>query len=122
PPAKQLPASDSRPRSKPPSARSAGSILGGDPGGSSTSSAVGALTRCRLDPGIYRCLRRHGLIELRRRRKRRDEYRRWERERPMQLWQMDVMGGVLLEDGTELKVVTGVEDHSRFLRGSGPGD
>ena len=43
---------------------------------------------------IYRCLRRHGLIELRRRRKRRDEYRRWERERPMQLWQMDVMGGV----------------------------
>ena len=42
---------------------------------------------------IYRCLKRHGLIELRRRRKRRDEYRRFERERPMQLWQMDVMGG-----------------------------
>ncbi|HEX6580018.1 MAG TPA: hypothetical protein VF195_04020, partial [Actinomycetota bacterium] len=45
---------------------------------------------------IYRCLKRHGLIELRRRRKRRDEFRRWERERPMQLWQMDVMGGVEL--------------------------
>jgi len=55
---------------------------------------------------IYRCLRRHGLVELRRRRKRRDEFRRWERERPMQLWQMDVMGGVELDDGTELKVVT----------------
>jgi transposase InsO family protein len=63
---------------------------------------------------IYRCLKRHSLIELRRRRKGRDEYRRWERERPMQLWQMDVMGGVLLEDDTELKVVTGVDDHSRF--------
>lgn len=59
-------------------------------------------------------LRRHGLIELRRRRKRRDEFRRWERDRPMQLWQMDVMGGVELEDGSELKVVTGVDDHSRF--------
>ena len=62
---------------------------------------------------IYRCLKRHSLIELRRRRRRRDEYRRWERDRPMQLWQMDVMGGVMLEDGTDLKVVTGVDDHSR---------
>lgn len=63
---------------------------------------------------IYRCLVRHRLIELRRRRKRREEFRRWERERPMELWQMDVMGGVLLGDGTELKLVTGVDDHSRF--------
>jgi transposase len=31
---------------------------------------------------IYRCLRRHGLIELRRRRKRRDEFRRFQREPP----------------------------------------
>ena len=63
---------------------------------------------------IYRCLRRHQLIELRRRRRRREEFRRWEREHPMQLWQMDVMGGVFLSDDTELKVVTGVDDHSRF--------
>ncbi len=68
---------------------------------------------------IYRCLKRHGLIELRRRRKRRDEFRRWERERPMQLWQMDVMGAVELEDGTELKIVTGVDDHSRFCVAAG---
>ena len=68
---------------------------------------------------IYRCLRRHGLIELRRRRKRREEYVRWERERPMQLWQMDVMGGVMLEDGTELKVITGIDDHSRFCVAAG---
>jgi len=68
---------------------------------------------------IYRCLRRHGLIELRRRRKRRDEFRRWERDRPMQLWQMDVMGGVELDDGTELKMVTGVDDHSRFCVAAG---
>jgi transposase InsO family protein len=68
---------------------------------------------------IYRCLKRHALIELRRRRKRRDEFRRWEREHPMQLWQMDVMGGVLLDDDSELKVVTGVDDHSRFCVAAG---
>jgi len=68
---------------------------------------------------IYRCLRRHGLIELRRRRKRREEFRRWERERPMQLWQMDVMGGVMLQDGGECKVVTGLDNHSRFCIAAG---
>jgi transposase InsO family protein len=68
---------------------------------------------------IYRCLKRHGLIELRRRRKRRDEFKRWERDHPMQLWQMDVMGGVMLEDDTELKVVTGIDDHSRFCVAAG---
>jgi transposase InsO family protein len=82
------------------------------------------LRQAGMDPvpsrsSIYRCLRRHGLIELRRRRKRRDEYRRWERDRPMQLWQMDVMGGVELDDGTELKVVTGIDDHSRFCVAAG---
>jgi transposase InsO family protein len=82
------------------------------------------LGRVGIDPvpsrsAIYRCLRRHGLIELRRRRKRRDEFRRWERERPMQLWQMDVMGGVMLSDDTELKVVTGVDDHSRYCIAAG---
>ncbi len=28
---------------------------------------------------------------------------------------MDVVGGVLLEDGTECKILTGIDDHSRFL-------
>jgi transposase InsO family protein len=68
---------------------------------------------------IYRCLKRHNLIELRRRKKRRDEFRRWERDRPMQLWQMDVMVGVMLDDGTDLKVVTGLDDHSRFCVAAG---
>jgi transposase InsO family protein len=68
---------------------------------------------------IYRCLKRHNLIELRRRKKRRDEFRRWERDRPMQLWQMDVMVGVLLDDATDLKIVTGIDDHSRFCVAAG---
>jgi hypothetical protein len=32
----------------------------------------------------------------------------------MQLWQLDIMGSVLLTDGTEVKLISGVDDHSRF--------
>jgi transposase InsO family protein len=65
--------------------------------------------------GIYRALARHRLLEPQTRRRRRSDYKRWERTRPMALWQMDVMGGVLLADGAEVKVVTGIDDHSRFV-------
>ena len=63
---------------------------------------------------IYRALVRHGLIDSKPRRRQRAEYKRWERSRAMELWQMDVMGGVRLVDGTQLSVVTGIDDHSRF--------
>ena len=63
---------------------------------------------------IYRTLTRHRLIDPQQRRKRRSDYKRWERARAMELWQMDIMGGVFLVDGSELKVVTGIDDHSRF--------
>ena len=77
------------------------------------------LARESLEPlpsrsSIYRCLVRHRLIEPQRRRRKREDYRRWERLRAMELWQMDVMGGVRLEGGRELKIVTGIDDHSRF--------
>ena len=61
---------------------------------------------------IYRCLVRHGLIEPKRRRRGREDYRRWARSRARELWQMDVMGEIFLRDGTKLWVVTGVDDHS----------
>ena len=32
----------------------------------------------------------------------------------MQLWQLDIVGGLMLADGAECKVVTGVDDHSRY--------
>jgi transposase InsO family protein len=63
---------------------------------------------------IYRCLVRHGLIDPQARRKRRSDYKRWERSRAMELWQMDIVGGVILAGGGEAKIVTGVDDHSRF--------
>src|SRR6266581_341558 len=63
---------------------------------------------------IYRCLVRHRLIAPKPRRRRREDYKLWERHRAMELWQIDVMGGVRLTDGTQLSVVTGIDDHSRF--------
>ena len=64
---------------------------------------------------IYRALVRHGLVEAKKRRRRREDYRRWERGRAMELWQMDVMGRVFLAGGEEVKIVTGIDDHSRFI-------
>jgi transposase InsO family protein len=49
------------------------------------------------------------------RRKRDRKFKRWERAGAMELWQMDVVGGVLLVDGREAKVLTGIDDHSRFV-------
>jgi transposase InsO family protein len=78
------------------------------------------LLREGVDPvpgrsSIYRALVRHQVIDPTKRRRRRADYRRWERGRSMELWQMDVMGRVLLADGGEVKVVTGIDDHSRFV-------
>jgi transposase InsO family protein len=63
---------------------------------------------------VYRVLVRHGLIEPGPRKRPKDSYLRWERDEPMALWQLDIVGGVFLADGTEAKVVTGVDDHSRY--------
>lgn len=68
---------------------------------------------------IYRALVRHGAIEAKEQRKRLVTYKRWERGRPMELWQLDVVGGVLLDDGTECKILTGLDDHSRFCVSAG---
>ena len=63
---------------------------------------------------VYRILIRHGLMTPAQRRRGRKDYIRWQRDRPMELWQMDIVGGIFLPDGSEAKVVTGVDDHSRF--------
>ncbi|WP_405971376.1 IS481 family transposase [Streptomyces sp. NBC_00988] len=64
---------------------------------------------------VYRVLVRNGLVEPGTRRRRRSDYRRWERSAAMELWQMDIVGGVLLAGGGECKMVTGIDDHSRFM-------
>jgi Integrase core domain len=68
---------------------------------------------------IDRILHRQGLLRARPRKRPKDSYRRWERPAPMQLWQMDIVEGVRLVNPAtgvmrEAKLVTAVDDHSRF--------
>jgi transposase len=63
---------------------------------------------------VYRVLVRRQLLEPVPRRRRRDQYRRWERSAAMELWQLDVTASLFLADGRECKIVTGIDDHSRF--------
>ena len=71
---------------------------------------LGTVTRST----VYRVLVRNQLIEPRSRRRRRQDYVRWERPVPMQLWQLDVTASAFLAGGTEVKIVTGIDDHSRY--------
>src|ERR1700682_1075990 len=63
---------------------------------------------------IYRSLVRAGVIDPLQRQRRKETWKRWERAAPMELWQLDVVHGFLLADGTSAKALTGVDDHSRF--------
>jgi transposase InsO family protein len=82
-------------------------------------SLVLQLARKGVDPlpsgsAVYRCLVRAGVIDPVFRRRRREAWKRWERGAAMELWQMDVVHGFLLADGTTAKALTGIDDHSRF--------
>jgi transposase InsO family protein len=68
---------------------------------------------------VHRILVRHGLVVERARRRKRSEYVRWQRPAAMQLWQLDIVFGPWLVDARtgevrEARIVTGVDDHSRF--------
>ena len=63
---------------------------------------------------VYRALVRAGVVAGRPRRRRREDWKRWERAAPMELWQLDVVGGFALADGSSVKALTGIDDHARF--------
>jgi transposase InsO family protein len=68
---------------------------------------------------VNRILVRHGLVIGRARGRKRSDYVRWQRPAPMALWQLDIVYGPRLVDTTtgelrEARIVTGVDDHSRF--------
>ena len=92
----------------------AGRIRGGDRPGWRSSSAGATSPRCRRRPRFYRVLVRNALIAPGQHRRPASSYIRWERGEPMELWQLDIMGGVFLADGTEVKLVSGLDDHSRY--------
>ena len=64
---------------------------------------------------IYRCLVRHRLITPEARKRKRSDYVRWERSKAMELWQMDIVGGVKIVGQPDAKIVSGIDDHSRFV-------
>lgn len=66
------------------------------------------------ESAVYRCLVRAAVIDPMTRRRRRETWKRWERGGPMELWQLDVVHGFALADGTTAKALTGIDDHSRF--------
>jgi transposase InsO family protein len=66
------------------------------------------------ESAAYRALVRLSLVDPAARRQRDRKWKRWERGAPMELWQMDVVGGFVLADGTRAKVLSAVDDHSRF--------
>ena len=77
------------------------------------------LTRKGVQPApsesaVYRCLVRAAVIDPLTRRRRRETWKRWERGAAMELWQLDIVHGFLLADGTSAKALTGIDDHSRF--------
>src|SRR6202521_2815810 len=70
--------------------------------------------RAPSESAVYRCLVRAAVIDPISRQRRRETWKRWERGAPMELWQLDVVHGFLLADGTSAKALTGVDDHSRY--------
>lgn len=66
------------------------------------------------ESAAYRALLRAGMIDPCLRDRRSRKWKRWERGAPMELWQMDVVGGFPLADGSSVKALTGIDDHSRM--------
>ncbi len=63
---------------------------------------------------VHRVLVRNAMVTPQAQQHKR-KYRRWARETPMALWQLDLAGGIYLADGRECKVLSGIDDHSRYV-------
>jgi transposase InsO family protein len=66
------------------------------------------------ESAAYRALVRAAMIDPAVRDRRSRKWKRWERGVAMELWQMDVVGGFPLADGSCAKALTGIDDHSRM--------
>jgi hypothetical protein len=64
---------------------------------------------------VHRILLRHGLVVGPPRRRKRSDYVRWQRPAAMQLWRLDILGGLLLVD-----TAAGSRAGTRRRRGRGP--
>jgi hypothetical protein len=88
--------------------------VGGVLGGWCSSSLVVVYRRVPSQATVHRVLVRNGLVRAEEQDHPR-KYKRWQRETPMHLWQLDLVGGMYLADGREFKLLTGIDDHSRYV-------
>ena len=91
-PPRQLPPPDGRRRSRPASWSCAGPIPAWGPRRIVHELGLEGVEPVPGRSSVYRALIRHGLLDPSKRRRRRSDYKRWERSRSMELWQMDVVG------------------------------
>ena len=103
-----------RPRSRRWCASCAGRIPAGVRGGSRSRPPGAGTDRAPSRATVHRVLERNGLVVPQAQRHKR-KYKRWQRETPMALWQLDLVGGIYLADGRECKLLSGIDDHSRFV-------
>ena len=61
---------------------------------------------------VYGCLVRAEVIDRVSQQRRQETWVRWERGAPVGPWQLGLVHGFLLADGTSAKALTRVEDHS----------
>jgi transposase InsO family protein len=73
-----------------------------------------AVTTAPSRATVHRVLVRNAMVTPQAQRHKR-KYRRWQRETPMALWQLDLLGGIYLADGRECKLLSGIDDHSRYV-------
>jgi hypothetical protein len=62
---------------------------------------------------VHWLLARNGLVRLQQQ-QRKQQYRRWQWDASVQLWQVDIVSGVPLTDGQSAKLVIGGRGRSRF--------
>ena len=74
--------------------------LTGEPGGSVFELARAKGAAAPSESAVYRCLVRAAVIDPVQRH-RLENWKRWERGAPMELWQMDVVGGLLWRTGPQ---------------------
>ena len=67
----------------------------------------------------HRGLVRNGLVNSQEQQHKR-VCKRWAREAPMHLWQLDLVSGVLLVSGREHEILTAIDDHFRFVVAATP--
>ena len=110
-----FPPPDVAPGSRRGSWRCAGRIRGGGRARSCFGSTARASSPLPGRTSVERCLIRHGLVTPQARKRKRSDYKRWERSGRWSCGRWTSSAGSASSTGSEAKIVSGIDDHSRFV-------